>query len=78
LTGGFSLVTDGALAAAPRPVPQARVPLPRPSRDMGRAVQVSLFPDKLASSVVMIAPARTKTATRKPRTRTGTRVPEGQ
>src|ERR1039458_7367096 len=71
LTGGFSLVTDGALAAAPRPVPQARVPLPRPSRDMGRAVQVSLFPDKLASSVVMIAPARTKTATRKPKTMTG-------
>jgi uncharacterized RDD family membrane protein YckC len=45
---------------------------------MGRAVQSSLFPDKLESSVVLIAAARPKSSTRKPRTKTGTRVPEGQ
>jgi uncharacterized RDD family membrane protein YckC len=78
LTGGISLVTVGALAVAPRRVPQARAPRPAVSRDMGRAVQASLFSDKLESSVVMITPTRTRTTTRKPRTKSGTRVPEGQ
>jgi uncharacterized RDD family membrane protein YckC len=81
LTGGFTLVTAGALAAAPRRVPQerpSRPPVERPSRDIGRATQSSLFPEKLESNVVVIAPARPKTATRKPRTKTGKGVPEGQ
>ena len=81
LTAGFGLVTTGALAAQPRRVaveeePQAA--LPRPARDMGRAVQTSLFPDRVAASVVAIGPARPKTPARKPRAKTSARVPEGQ
>jgi len=75
------VITAGALATAPRRTPQTRAPRPpalRPPRDMGRAVQASLFPNALDSSVVLITPARVKTTTRKPRTKTGTRVPEGQ
>ncbi len=74
-------MTNGALAEAPRrearelPVQPA---VPRLPRDMRRAVQASLFSDKLESSIVMIAPARPKKGTSKPRTRTGRRVPEGQ
>jgi len=81
LTYGFTLVTSGALAAAPEPARRelpAQPAVPRPPRDLGRAVQTSLFPDKLASNVVLIAPARPRTAARKPRAKTGRRVPEGQ
>ena len=75
LNGGIRMVTNGATAVAPvhsRPAP------PRPTPDMARAVQTSLFPNPLDSSVVLIAPVRAKPVPRKPRTRTGTRVPEGQ
>ncbi|MGA2038660.1 MAG: RDD family protein [Bryobacteraceae bacterium] len=81
LTGGLTLVTEGALAFAPRQMPQVRPvrpPVSRPTRDLGRAMQASLFPDKLTSTVIPIAPARPKTTARKPRTKTGTRAPEGQ
>jgi uncharacterized RDD family membrane protein YckC len=81
LTGGFSLVTTGALAAEPRRVALVVPSQPaasRSSRDMGRAVQTSLFPDRLASNVVLIAPARPKPATRRAKVRTGKRAPEGQ
>jgi len=81
LTGGFSLVTAGALATEPRRMALEFPSQPaasRPSRDMGRAVQTSLFPDRLASNVVLIAPARPKAATRKPKAKTGRRAPDGQ
>jgi uncharacterized RDD family membrane protein YckC len=46
---------------------------------MARAEQRLLFADTIESNVVPIAPARPRTtATRKPRTRTAKRVPEGQ
>jgi uncharacterized RDD family membrane protein YckC len=82
LTGGLSLVTNGALAYAARPSMHEIPPIAsvlRPPRDMGRAVQGSLFPDRLDSSVVMMASPRTKpTAPRKPRARTPKPAPEGQ
>jgi uncharacterized RDD family membrane protein YckC len=77
LTGGFRLVTTGALASAPARAPRAR-PASRTAPDMARAVQASLFPNTLDSSVVMIAPVRAKPANRKRRTKTGSRAPEGQ
>jgi uncharacterized RDD family membrane protein YckC len=57
-------------------VPQARAP--RPAQEIAPPVQASLFPDKIESNVVLIAPARPKTAARKSRTKTGVRTPEGQ
>jgi len=81
LTGGLTLVTDGALAAAPKRVSRDLPPqpaAPRLPRDMRGAQQASLFPEKADSSIVMIAPARPKKGTTKPRTRTGRRVPDGQ
>lgn len=56
----------------------ARRATPRPTPDMARAVQTSLFPDRLASNVVLIAPARTRPAARKSKPKTGRLVPEGQ
>ncbi|MGB9454534.1 MAG: RDD family protein [Bryobacteraceae bacterium] len=81
LTGGFSLVTAGALATAPARMARefsARRAAPRPAQDMGRAVQTSLFPDRPASNVVLIAPPRSRSTARKTKPRTGRLVPEGQ
>ena len=82
LTSGLGLVTSGALAVAPR-VMAPEFPLeassPRPVRDMGRAVQTTLFSDRPESSVLMMPPiARKLTPPRKPRTRTGRRVSDSQ
>jgi len=88
LTSGFSLVTSGALAAEPGRVAETRPPrrlrpVPPPP-DMARAVQTSLFPNGLESSIILVEQTRSKPArksnpspTTKSR-RTGTRAPEGQ
>lgn len=77
LTGGFRLVTNGALAPTPVRAPRTRPPS-RTAPDMTRAVQASLFPNALDSSVILIAPVRARPVARKRRARTGTRVPEAQ
>ena len=77
LTGGFRLLTSGALAPTPVRAPRKRLPS-RTAPNMARAVQTSLFGNAPDSSVVLIAPVRARPIPRKRKTKAGTHVPEAQ
>src|SRR5581483_4168881 len=71
LPGDFSLLTDGALAAQPRPVAYASAVPPearRSAADLSRAVQRPLFQEKPAGNVIafeVYAPPRPEPRARK-------------
>jgi uncharacterized RDD family membrane protein YckC len=90
LTGEFSLArTDGALAAQLQPAQKTAEPPSRPrivahaggktaastTTNLARAVQPSLFPDRLNTKVVAIADYSAPPAKPKPASRTATKPP---